>query len=80
MAAPTGQGQGAAMLPQRKSRDPVVFSLEMPQTLVGRSPAVLRDADGVQRSKFRRRPVAVVCGENQVPSWTVAGDGPSASA
>ena len=80
MAAPTGHGQGAAMLPQRQSRGPVVFSLEMLQTLVGRSPAVLRDADEVQRSKFRCRSVAVVCGENQVRSRTVAGDGSSASA
>lgn len=76
MAAPVGHGQGAAMLPQRKSRDPVAFSLEMLRTLVGHRPTVLRDADEVQRSKFRRRPFAVVCSENRVSvsvcSWTVA--------
>ncbi|XP_022283400.2 zinc finger protein 347 [Canis lupus familiaris] len=38
---------------------------EMPQTLVGHRPVVRRDADEVQRSKFRRWPVVMVCGENQ---------------
>ncbi|KAM8963500.1 uncharacterized protein AAEQ78_010674 isoform 2-T4 [Lycaon pictus] len=49
---------------------------EMPQTLVGHRPVVRRDADEVQRSKFRRWPVVMVCGENQVSVGCIHGPWP----